>query len=57
MNKEIHNKMQKDAERDLEIIKQLKERINKAIEYIEYIGMDDTFDKVLLEILKGGSND
>lgn len=37
--------------------KQLKERIDTAIEYIEYIGMDDTFDKVLLEILKGDSNE
>ena len=31
----------------------LQQRIDKAIEYIEYIGMDATFDKVLIEILKG----
>ena len=31
-------------------------RIDKAIEYIEYIGMDETFDKVLIEILKGEDN-
>ena len=30
-----------------------KARIDKAIEYIEYVGMDQTFDKVLIEILKG----
>ena len=32
---------------------ELQQRIDKAIEYIEYIGMDATFDKVLIEILKG----
>ena len=36
---------------------QLKDRIEKAIEYIEYIGMDATFDKVLIEILKGGNDE
>ena len=29
----------------------LQQRIDKAIEYIEYIGIDATFDKVLIEIL------
>lgn len=33
--------------------KDLQQRIDKAIEYIEYIGMDATFDKVLIEILGG----
>lgn len=32
---------------------ELQQRIDKAIEYIEYIGIDQTFDKVLIEILKG----
>lgn len=34
-------------------IMNLQKIIDKAIEYIEYIGMDATFDKVLIEILKG----
>ena len=42
---------------ELKLYKQaLKDKCNaidKAIEYIEYIGMDATYDKVLLEILGG----
>ena len=37
--------------------KKLQQRIDKAIEYIEYIEMDQTFDKVLIEILKGEDNE
>lgn len=31
---------------------QLKDRINKAIEYIDYIKIDNAYDNVLKEILK-----
>ena len=37
--------------------KKLQQRIDKAIEYIEYIEMDQIFDKVLIEILKGEDNE
>lgn len=36
---------------------QEKSKNNKAIEYIEYINIDEIFDRCLLEILKGDSNE
>ena len=37
--------------------KKYKEVIDKAIEYIEYVSIDETYSNVLLEILKGDSNE
>lgn len=37
--------------------KMLQQRISKAIEYIEFVRIDDAYCNVLLEILKGDSNE
>lgn len=34
-------------------LEQSEQKINKAIEYIEFVGMEQTFDKILIGILKG----
>ena len=43
-------------EKDIEYIKQLEEKIDKAIEYIENHIIATETEEVLLEILKGESN-
>lgn len=56
-NKETYGFVPEEIRQILRWYEEAQQRIDKAIEYIEYIGMDATFDKVLIEILKGEKND